>query len=145
VSEKIPALNTTTFSNANLNLLFIFAVLMRERSVTRTSEILMLSQPDVSYALKQLRSLLGDELFTRGNNRFNPHRACLFGVRALVAISRSHRVDPRRMRTHYLRREARASGEDPPGVKKEINALNGTALRKCSNLSANLTSPIKPT
>ena len=50
-------MNPKTFDNVNLNLLVIFAVLMRERSVTRASKILMISQPAVSHALKQLRAL----------------------------------------------------------------------------------------
>src|SRR5260370_17073690 len=65
-------LNPKNFDNVNLNLLVIFAVLMRERSVTRASKILMISQPAVSHALKQLRTMFADPLFTRSSTAVNP-------------------------------------------------------------------------
>ena len=65
-------MNPKILSNVNLNLLVIFAVLMRERSVTRASKILKISQPAVSHALKQLRALFADPLFTRSNTGVNP-------------------------------------------------------------------------
>jgi len=57
--------NENNFKNVNLNLLVVFAVLMRERSITRAAGTLALSQPAVSNSLKRLRALFGDELFTR--------------------------------------------------------------------------------
>jgi LysR family transcriptional regulator, mexEF-oprN operon transcriptional activator len=57
--------NENNFKNVNLNLLVVFAVLMRERSITRAAKTLGLSQPAVSNSLKRLRALFGDELFTR--------------------------------------------------------------------------------
>jgi LysR family transcriptional activator of mexEF-oprN operon len=59
------SVNENNFKNVNLNLLVVFAVLMRERSITRAAGTLDLSQPAVSNSLKRLRSLFGDELFTR--------------------------------------------------------------------------------
>jgi LysR family transcriptional activator of mexEF-oprN operon len=59
------AVNENNFKNVNLNLLVVFAVLMRERSITRAAGTLALSQPAVSNSLKRLRALFGDELFTR--------------------------------------------------------------------------------
>jgi LysR family transcriptional regulator, mexEF-oprN operon transcriptional activator len=59
------SLNEKTLQAANLKLLVVFAVLMRERSVTRAAEQLSLSQPAVSHSLKGLRAMFGDELFTR--------------------------------------------------------------------------------
>ena len=61
----ILAVNENNFKNVNLNLLVVFAVLMRERSITRAAGTLALSQPAVSNSLKRLRALFGDDLFTR--------------------------------------------------------------------------------
>jgi LysR family transcriptional regulator, mexEF-oprN operon transcriptional activator len=58
-------LNENNFKDVNLNLLVVFAVLMRERSITRTAKMLALSQPAVSNSLKRLRALFEDDLFTR--------------------------------------------------------------------------------
>jgi LysR family transcriptional activator of mexEF-oprN operon len=60
-----PSVNENNFKNVNLNLLVVFAVLMRERSITRAAGTLALSQPAVSNSLKRLRALFGDQLFTR--------------------------------------------------------------------------------
>jgi LysR family transcriptional activator of mexEF-oprN operon len=86
-------LNPKNFDNVNLNLLVIFAVLMRERSVTRASKILMISQPAVSHALKQLRTMFADPLFTRSSTGVNPtehaqvvHKDLLVSLEAIEAI-----------------------------------------------------------
>ena len=86
-------MNPKTFDNVNLNLLVIFAVLMRERSVTRASKILMISQPAVSHALKQLRTLFADPLFTRSSTGVKPtqhaqsvHKDLLVSLEAIEAI-----------------------------------------------------------
>jgi len=86
-------LNPKNFDNVNLNLLVIFAVLMRERSVTRASKILMISQPAVSHALKQLRTLFADPLFTRSNTGVKPtehaqvvHKDLLASLETIEAI-----------------------------------------------------------
>jgi LysR family transcriptional regulator, mexEF-oprN operon transcriptional activator len=86
-------LNPKNFDNVNLNLLVIFAVLMRERSVTRASKILMISQPAVSHALKQLRMLFADPLFTRSNTGIQPtehaqivHKDVLASLEVIEAI-----------------------------------------------------------
>ncbi|MFD3533991.1 LysR family transcriptional regulator [Streptomyces sp. NPDC058664] len=55
----------TEFRKADLNLLVVFAALMRERSVTRAAAALHLSQGATSAALGRLRGLFDDELFTR--------------------------------------------------------------------------------
>ena len=86
-------MNPKNFDNVNLNLLVIFAVLMRERSVTRASKILMISQPAVSHALKQLRTMFADPLFTRSSTGVNPteraqvvHRDLLVSLEAIEVI-----------------------------------------------------------
>ncbi|MEU5029371.1 LysR family transcriptional regulator [Streptomyces milbemycinicus] len=52
----------TEFRKADLNLLVVFAALMRERSVTRAAAALHLSQGATSAALGRLRGLFDDEL-----------------------------------------------------------------------------------
>lgn len=56
----------------DLNLLRIFEVLMRERSVSATAARLGLSQPAVSNALRRLREALGDELVRRHGHGVEP-------------------------------------------------------------------------
>lgn len=51
--------------NVDLNLLVVFDTIMLERSITRASERLSLSESAVSHALGRLRRCLKDELFTR--------------------------------------------------------------------------------
>ncbi len=93
-------MNPNNFDNVNLNLLVIFAVLMRERSVTRASKILMISQPAVSHALKQLRTLFADPLFTRSNTGIQPtehaqivHKDVLASLDVIEAILNKRRRD----------------------------------------------------
>ncbi|MDX5563992.1 LysR family transcriptional regulator [Streptomyces sp. ID05-04B] len=62
----------TEFRRADLNLLVVFAALMRERSVTRAAAALHLSQGAASAALGRLRTLFGDELFTRTRSGVEP-------------------------------------------------------------------------
>ncbi|MBL6081698.1 LysR family transcriptional regulator [Belnapia sp. T18] len=56
----------------DLNLLPVFAALMRERSVTRAGEALFLSQPATSAALARLRDILKDELLVRNGRMLEP-------------------------------------------------------------------------
>ena len=56
----------------DLNLLPVFAALMRERSVTRAGQALFLSQPATSAALARLREALGDELLVRNGRALEP-------------------------------------------------------------------------
>ncbi|ELP66629.1 LysR family transcriptional regulator [Streptomyces turgidiscabies] len=62
----------TEFRKADLNLLVVFAALLRERSVTRAAAALHLSQGATSAALGRLRGLFGDELFTRTRSGVEP-------------------------------------------------------------------------
>lgn len=57
---------------ADLNLLTVFAALMRERSVTRAGQKLFLSQSATSAALARLRELFRDELFVRVGRAIEP-------------------------------------------------------------------------
>ncbi len=56
----------------DLNLLRVFAAVMRERSVTRAGEQIAMSQPAVSAALNRLRYALDDQLFVRRGNDMVP-------------------------------------------------------------------------
>jgi LysR family transcriptional activator of mexEF-oprN operon len=62
----------TEFRKADLNLLVVFAALMREEGVTRAAASLHLSQGAVSAALGRLRKLFDDELFTRTRTGIEP-------------------------------------------------------------------------
>src|ERR1700741_2746786 len=54
----------------DLNLLIIFAVIAEEKSVTKASARLLLSQPAVSRALQRARSMFQDELVVRSPSGF---------------------------------------------------------------------------
>ena len=60
------------FATLDLNLLRIFDRLLTERSVSAAAEALGVTQPAVSNALKRLRTLTGDELFTRTRAGMEP-------------------------------------------------------------------------
>ncbi len=55
----------TTLNRIDLNLFRIFAVIYRERNLTRAAEQLFLSQSAVSHALARMREQLDDALFIR--------------------------------------------------------------------------------
>jgi DNA-binding transcriptional LysR family regulator len=59
------ALPVPQLRNFDLNLLKIFDVVMAERSLTRAAQVLSLTQPAVSNALRRLREALGDEMLVR--------------------------------------------------------------------------------
>lgn len=56
----------------DLNLMPTFCALYEERSATRAAKRLSVSQPAVSYALRRLRSDLGDQLFVRAGRAIAP-------------------------------------------------------------------------
>jgi DNA-binding transcriptional LysR family regulator len=56
----------------DLNLLVAFDALLTERSVTRAARRVGLGQSAMSHNLARLRSLFGDELFTRGGDGMRP-------------------------------------------------------------------------
>lgn len=58
--------------NLDLNLLRIFDRLLAERKVSAAAESLGVTQPAVSNALKRLRDITGDELFTRTSTSMQP-------------------------------------------------------------------------
>ena len=88
----------------DLNLYRVFAVVYRERSLTRAAEILCLSQSAVSHAIGRLRQSLDDPLFVREGQGVMPTAvadklwpdidAALNLLR--LAAARSHDFDPQR-------------------------------------------------
>jgi DNA-binding transcriptional LysR family regulator len=56
----------------DLNLLKVFGAMMRARSVTTAAEMLGMSQPAMSYSLKNLRKTFGDPLFVRTAKGMEP-------------------------------------------------------------------------
>lgn len=65
-------INVRNISRIDLNLLLTFHCLMNERSATRASAVLHVTQGAVSSALKRLREHFGDELFIRTASGMQP-------------------------------------------------------------------------
>lgn len=81
----------TELRRADLNLMLIFAALMRERSVTRAAGRLRLSQAAVSAALGRLRRLFDDPLFVRAPGGMAPTpRAMAIAERVGPALHHLH-------------------------------------------------------
>src|SRR5499425_2228730 len=60
------------FRKLDLNLLMAFQVLVRERSVSRAAERLLLGQPAMSGALARLRDVFQDEILVRTGRGMEP-------------------------------------------------------------------------
>lgn len=58
--------------STDLNLLVVFATLMRERNVTRSANKLLVGQPAISASLRRLRTLFQDPLFIRSGHGVRP-------------------------------------------------------------------------
>ncbi len=65
-------MNEAQLRQIDLNLLVMLDVLLRERSVTHTAQLLHITPSAVSHALKRLRELFGDELLVRDGRRMRP-------------------------------------------------------------------------
>jgi DNA-binding transcriptional LysR family regulator len=63
---------STSFNKLDLNLLRVFDAVMDERSISRASQRVCLSQSAVSHALARLRETLNDELFIRTTAGMQP-------------------------------------------------------------------------
>ena len=82
-------MNEIDLRRFDLNLLAVFEVLMRERSVTRAAERLGRTQSAVSHSLSRLRDQLGDPLLIKGGRRMEPTAFALEfieQVRPLLAL-----------------------------------------------------------
>ena len=60
------------FRTLDLNLLRVFDAVMTEGSVTRAAEVLAMTQPAASHALKRLNAWLGEPLFQRSAAGMTP-------------------------------------------------------------------------
>ena len=58
--------------NFDLNLLRVFDAIIRHEHLGKAADELGVTQPSVSYALKQLRELIGDPLFVRAQRGMQP-------------------------------------------------------------------------
>ncbi|MFJ3468790.1 LysR family transcriptional regulator [Pseudomonas sp. NPDC090201] len=65
-------INEQNFLNIDLNLMLMFSVLYRERSVTHTAKCLEVGQPAISNSLAKLRLLFNDPLFLRCGRKMRP-------------------------------------------------------------------------
>lgn len=91
------------------NLLVVLQVLLQERNLTRTAEILLMSRPAVSAALRKLRAHFDDELLVRSGRvlELTEHAASLApaveeAVRAAEELLSDHRpFDPRSRCTQF--------------------------------------------
>lgn len=85
-----------TLRNLDLNLLYVFSILMEEKSVSRAAQRLYIGQPGLSGALKRLREALNDELFVRTGRGLQPTaRAIAIApeiARALSALEQAVRA-----------------------------------------------------
>lgn len=57
------------FLDTNLNLLLVFMVVFRERSLSRAAECLLVQQPAISGSLVRLREKFGDKLFVSAGQK----------------------------------------------------------------------------
>jgi len=61
-------------SDKDLNLFVVFDVIYTERNLTKSGEVLGITQPAVSNALSRLRENFNDELFVRTSKVFTKSR-----------------------------------------------------------------------
>lgn len=60
------------FRTLDLNLLRVFDVVMSEGNLTRAAEVLSITQPAASHALRRLHDAVGEPLFTRSKHGMTP-------------------------------------------------------------------------
>src|SRR5260370_38730591 len=110
----MPYMRLEKLRQVDMNLLIIFAVIAEEKSVTKASARLLLSQPAVSRALQRARAMFEDDLLVRSPHGFE---LTLRGRKILHELERlpprmEHLViptpfDPMREKSHF-----RISGPD---------------------------------
>ncbi len=65
-----------SFERLDLNLLKVFEVVYRERSLSRAADVLSLTPSAISHALRRLRDHFGDPLFERVGHKMAPTPLC---------------------------------------------------------------------
>lgn len=71
-SDAVAPGASMNLNSMDLNLFVAFDVIYAERSLTRASEVLNITQPAVSNTLARLRTTFGDKLFVRTGNAMVP-------------------------------------------------------------------------
>lgn len=80
-------MNETLLKQVDIGLLITFAVIYRERSVSRAAQCLGLGQPAVSMALSRLRGIFDDNLFIRSRTLRPTQKAILINAKLLPILS----------------------------------------------------------
>jgi len=92
----------------DLNLLLAFDAIYQQRSVTRAAEVMCLSQPAMSNALRRLRELCGDPLFIKSRLGVTPtlvaHRLADYVRAALESLRDGLRMIPAARQSNPLLR-----------------------------------------
>jgi DNA-binding transcriptional LysR family regulator len=70
--HKLIFRQTVNFRTLDLNLLRVFDTVMAEGSLTRSAQVLAMTQPAVSHALKRLHDAVGETLFVRNARGMAP-------------------------------------------------------------------------
>jgi len=80
------SIDHTNLARIDLNLLVAFDALAAERSVTRAAARVGIGQSAMSHSLARLRSLFGDELFTRATDGMRPTPRALDLIEAVQGV-----------------------------------------------------------
>lgn len=92
----------------DLNLLLAFDAIYQQRSVTRAAQVMSLSQPAMSNALRRLRDLCGDPLFIKSRLGVTPtlvaHRLADYVRNALESLREGLRMIPAARQSNPLLR-----------------------------------------
>ncbi|CAG7585573.1 LysR family transcriptional regulator [Rhodococcus opacus] len=72
VDQHIDRIYIIGMADVDLNLIRTFVLLYETRSVTRTAELLFITQPSVSHSLRRLRRQFNDDLFIRSSDGLAP-------------------------------------------------------------------------
>src|SRR5687768_12690544 len=84
-------INEADLKRIDLNLLVVFATMMKTNNVRQAARRLSLTPSAVSMALRRLRDTLGDPLFVRGRNSMEPTaRALALAGRLAPALRELH-------------------------------------------------------
>jgi DNA-binding transcriptional LysR family regulator len=128
----------TTF---DLNLLFVFEAILRERSITRAGERVGLSQPAMSHALNRLRWKLKDQLFIRTPDGMLPTpRAEELAQPVRNALSElQSALDPQEFTPEQAERHFTVAVNNYAAV-----VLAGPITAKCAALAPNVRLSLRP-
>lgn len=134
----------------DMNLVKVFVAIYEQESVSGAADILNITQPSVSYALKKMRDELNDELFVRQNTGMKPTRQAIDIYRtfskavgeidAVVASRKSFDYRTSRHKFviamsdlgehYYLPQIFREISNVAPGIEIEILPLEITKLQE---------------